>query len=104
MAICPHCRGSGADDPDDVHVCPHCNGHGQITETKRLGPGFVQQFQRTCPHCNGEGKTLNSKCHVCKGDRQVRNLDELSLSIEQGVPDGHEYVRFPWLIYCSEIP
>jgi len=41
MTICPHCRGSGADDPDDVHVCPHCNGHGQITETRRLGPGFV---------------------------------------------------------------
>ena len=28
MAICPHCRGSGADDPEDVHVCEHCNGAG----------------------------------------------------------------------------
>lgn len=28
MAICPHCRGSGADDPEDVHVCEHCGGSG----------------------------------------------------------------------------
>ncbi len=41
MGICPHCRGSGADSPEDVHVCDHCKGHGVVTETKRLGPGFV---------------------------------------------------------------
>lgn len=26
--ICPHCRGSGADDPDDVKTCQKCNGQG----------------------------------------------------------------------------
>lgn len=40
--ICPHCRGSGADDPNDVRTCPRCSGKGQIIEEKRLGPGFVQ--------------------------------------------------------------
>lgn len=69
MVLCPHCRGSGADNPEDVKVCPKCNGHGIVTETKRLGPGFVQQFQKTCPVCNGEGKKISSKCHVCHGDR-----------------------------------
>ena len=29
-SICPHCRGSGADDPDDVETCPKCNGQGHI--------------------------------------------------------------------------
>jgi DnaJ-related protein SCJ1 len=24
--ICPHCRGSGADNPEDVKTCPHCKG------------------------------------------------------------------------------
>jgi len=24
--ICPHCRGSGADDPSHVTKCPQCNG------------------------------------------------------------------------------
>jgi len=28
--ICPHCRGSGADDPDDVAECNHCGGSGQV--------------------------------------------------------------------------
>jgi len=26
--VCPHCRGSGADNPDDVVTCPVCNGKG----------------------------------------------------------------------------
>jgi DnaJ-related protein SCJ1 len=28
--LCPHCRGTGADDPDDVHTCHKCNGSGHI--------------------------------------------------------------------------
>ena len=28
--ICPHCRGSGADDPDHVKTCNKCGGTGQI--------------------------------------------------------------------------
>ena len=39
--ICPHCRGSGADDPDDVKECPKCGGKGQILTKKQLAPGFV---------------------------------------------------------------
>jgi len=31
--ICPHCRGSGADSPDDVADCPHCNGQGHVLRT-----------------------------------------------------------------------
>ena len=92
MAICPHCRGSGADDPEDVHVCENCGGSGQITEVKRLGPGSMQQFQRACPHCDGQGKKLHSTCHVCNGAKQVKNLDELNVFVEKGIPDGHEYV------------
>jgi DnaJ-class molecular chaperone len=26
MAICPHCRGSGADNPEDITVCNDCGG------------------------------------------------------------------------------
>ena len=26
--ICPHCRGTGADDPSDVKKCSTCNGQG----------------------------------------------------------------------------
>lgn len=31
--LCPHCRGSGADSPDDVKDCPKCNGQGHIIKT-----------------------------------------------------------------------
>lgn len=41
MTICPHCRGSGADDPDDLKDCPDCDGKGFVMEMRRLGPGFV---------------------------------------------------------------
>ena len=61
-------------------------------EQRTLGPGFVQQFQKTCHACNGEGKKVTSKCHVCRGDKIVKSLDEVLLYIEKGVPDGHEYV------------
>ena len=26
--ICPHCRGSGGDNPDDVKTCTKCKGTG----------------------------------------------------------------------------
>ena len=42
--LCPHCRGTGAEDPEDIKVCPRCNGQGVVMETQRLGPGFIQQF------------------------------------------------------------
>lgn len=34
---------------------------------------------------------MKSQCHVCHGDKVVKSLDELSLFVEKGVPDGHEY-------------
>ena len=37
-----------------------------------------------------------SKCHVCQGDKQVKSIDELTLFIEKGVADGHEYVFILW--------
>jgi DnaJ-related protein SCJ1 len=28
--MCPHCRGSGADDPDMIETCPACKGVGTV--------------------------------------------------------------------------
>lgn len=88
--LCPHCRGTGADDPDDIKVCGKCNGQGVVMEVQRLGPGFVQQFQRQCPDCGGQGKTKTSTCHMCHGHNTKQALDELFVFIEAGTPDGHE--------------
>jgi len=67
--ICPHCRGSGADNPDDVKQCTKCKGQGVILEQKQIGRGFVQQFQTQCTKCGGEGKIITSKCHMCKQEK-----------------------------------
>jgi len=88
--MCPNCRGSGADSYEDVEVCDKCGGKGIIVETKRLGPGFIQQFQRNCPKCNGRGKTIKKKCHVCKGGKIVKNLEEMTVFIEKGMKNGDE--------------
>ena len=37
-AICPHCRGNGADSYENVEICDKCNGQRVYMETKRLGP------------------------------------------------------------------
>lgn len=88
--ICPHCRGSGADNPDDVKPCPKCDGQGHVIQTQRLGPGFVQQFQVECDKCAGTGQVKTSVCHMCRAAKTKQALDELYLFIEKGTPDGYE--------------
>lgn len=88
--ICPHCRGSGADDPSHVKTCTKCKGQGATIEMRSLGPGFQQQVQVQCNKCQGEGKIKTSTCHVCKGGNTKQAMDDLFLFIEKGTPDGYE--------------
>ena len=32
QVLCPHCRGSGADNPEDVQTCKVCKGQGVVME------------------------------------------------------------------------
>ena len=89
-AMCPHCRGSGADSYEDITNCKKCNGQGVIMETRQIGPGFIQQFQRECPKCGGKGKIIKKKCHECHGNKIVKTLEEMTLYIEKGMTDGSE--------------
>ena len=43
--ICPHCRGTGADDPDHVTNCPSCNGQGYTMQREQIAFGFFRQYQ-----------------------------------------------------------
>ena len=87
--ICPHCRGSGADDPDDVAECHNCGGSGVVIKRQQIGPGMVQQFQSQCDKCAGSGKIKTSTCHVCKGEALTDSIDSLMIWVEKGTPDGH---------------
>lgn len=93
-AMCPHCRGSGADSLDDVTTCDKCQGQGVIVERKQIGPGFFQQFQRTCPKCGGKGKMVKKECHVCHGNKIVKSMEEMTVFIEKGMENGAEIVSF----------
>ncbi len=89
-AMCPHCRGSGANSFEDVEKCSKCNGQGSIMETRQIGPGFIQQFQKQCPKCGGKGKIIKKVCTECHGEKIVKTLEEMTLYIEKGMENGAE--------------
>lgn len=88
-SICSHCRGSGAEDPDDVAKCDACEGRGILIRRVQVAPGFVQQVQSVCPKCQGKGKVVKSTCHVCGGKKLMDDYDTFKVTIEKGVPNKH---------------
>jgi DnaJ-related protein SCJ1 len=88
--ICPHCRGSGADDPDHIRTCPDCNGQGMVIRRHQVGPGFWQQVQQPCDRCQGKGKIHTSTCHVCRGTKTIPGMNRFTLYIEKGVKNGQK--------------
>lgn len=92
--ICSHCRGSGADNPDDVDVCDKCKGRGIYMEVRQVGPGFIQQTQTTCPKCKGAGRTFKSKCHVCQGKKILDDLETYRFTVEKGSEEGQKVTLY----------
>jgi len=92
QVLCPHCRGTGADDPNDISNCPVCGGSGVKIVNQQLAPGFVQRVQTTCDHCNGKGKIMNSVCSHCHGTKVQKGEQLLMVFIEKGMPNGHEII------------
>ena len=93
QVLCPHCRGTGAKDPDkDIKKCRRCKGKGVVIERHQLGPGFVQQVQTPCRDCNGKGKIVTRKCPHCAGEKLIPGWSNLVLVIERGMPEGEKIV------------
>jgi len=90
--LCPHCRGTGAENPDDVSNCPVCGGSGTKIVTQQLGPGFVQRMQTTCDRCGGKGRIVTSQCSKCHGSKVALGDQYLTVFVEKGMPDGHQIV------------
>jgi|EP00161_Ancyromonas_sigmoides_P012477 DnaJ-related protein SCJ1 len=89
QVLCPGCRGSGAENPNDVETCSVCKGQGVIIQHRQLGPGFVQQVQQQCHHCGGRGKIIKSKCKKCQGTKVSTAQKLETVLVERGTPDGH---------------
>ncbi|RHY31340.1 hypothetical protein DYB32_003611 [Aphanomyces invadans] len=85
-------RGNDVTIPLRVSLADLYNGKNVpfTLETRRVGPGFIQQFQTQCTKCGGKGKVVTSTCPVCGGSKTVFADVELDLEIEKGMPDGHE--------------
>ncbi|OZJ04624.1 hypothetical protein BZG36_02062 [Bifiguratus adelaidae] len=92
QVICDHCRGTGAEDPDDIETCPTCQGRGVKVIRHQLAPGMIQQVQTTCDACGGKGKVIKHQCSVCKGKKVRRGNEQLTLVVEKGMSDGHHVI------------
>jgi DnaJ-class molecular chaperone len=86
--LCPHCRGSGAKDENDVHTCTSCGGNGIKVVRHQVAPGFFQQVQQMCNVCGGQGKVIKTKCPHCRGEKTKRGSHEFTLEIEKGMGQG----------------
>mmetsp|Transcript_45292 Transcript_45292/g.73762 ORF Transcript_45292/g.73762 Transcript_45292/m.73762 type:complete len:369 (-) Transcript_45292:327-1433(-) len=91
--LCDKCRGTGAKD-GEVTTCHKCGGKGVIMQVHQLGPGFIQQVQTTCNECGGKGKIIKVKCKKCGGSKVMHDEDEITVTIEKGMPEGH-LINFP---------
>jgi DnaJ-class molecular chaperone len=41
--LCDHCRGVGAERPEDVETCSLCGGRGVREVHQQMAPGFVMR-------------------------------------------------------------
>jgi len=49
-------------------------------------------FESRCPKCAGKKKIVKKKCHVCTGNKIVKGMEEMTVYIEKGMPNGYEIV------------
>lgn len=81
---CPHCKGTGADNPNDVVRCQDCEGKGRITRRVDLGGGYYNLFTQTCPRCQGKGEVIGRVCRVCRRQNIIQGLEEFNIKIKPG--------------------
>lgn len=72
--------------------CSKCGGRGVVIQTRRIGPGFIQQIQTTCPVCGGAGKIGTPNCKSCPNGQFEEVEKMLLVDIEKGMRDGQHIV------------
>lgn len=90
--LCKVCDGVGAKSKDAVKKCSTCHGQGVVLQTKKVGPGFVQQFQTHCPDCKGKGEKIDKSqvCTDCDGQKVKSEETTLNIYIDKGMKDGQK--------------
>lgn len=92
--ICDKCNGRGSKKSGPIEKCGTCRGSGVETHVQRLGPGFIQQFEKVCSQCNGQGEVIaeKDKCKQCHGKKTVRDRKIIEVHIEKGMQDQQKIV------------
>ncbi len=78
--VCKECGGKGG---DKSVRCDQCGGSGK--------QGYSQGFfsiQQTCRGCQGKGELITDPCKQCRGAGVVRERNNVTVSIPQGVDNG----------------
>jgi len=88
LEACEHCNGNGADSPSDIKTCNVCHGSGVYIKQQRTFLG-VFQTQTLCNNCAGSGKLIKNPCHVCDGEKLVRNKKKIEVKIPAGIHSGN---------------
>ncbi len=91
--LCSHCKGSGAQNPSDVHTCSRCNGRGVVDAVQNTILGQIRT-QTTCPSCAGKGKTVTNRCATCNGEGYTHVTSRVELNIPAGINSGQQ-LRVP---------
>lgn len=84
---CPHCKGTGADSPSAIRTCQTCKGSGRVFQRRQTLFGMMES-EDVCPTCHGLGQIVTQQCHVCKGQRRVRETTDIKIKIPHGVDTG----------------
>lgn len=94
QTLCSCCRGTGAENPEDIQKCDTCDGSGVILKIQTLGPGMITQSQRVCDKCNGQGKfnVKNSKCNMCAGRGLINEKKEIRIELKRGMKHGEKII------------
>lgn len=88
---CPHCHGTGAENPSDVSTCEKCHGQGYVFIERQTAFGMMRS-QQVCPDCKGKGKIIKNKCSECRGRGFLQEEVTLTVSIPQGIDNGEHLV------------
>ena len=87
LDTCPRCNGTGAEPGTEPIRCPECNGTGEVRHVRQsLFGSFVNVV--TCPRCHGEGEVVVTACGECRGNKRVRVIKTLQVTIPAGVDSG----------------
>ncbi len=88
---CEHCKGTGAENPNDMITCPQCQGKGfSVIQTRSIFG--TSQVKTVCDRCNGKKQVPKTKCSKCNGNGIIKENCEVNIKIPAGVRNGETLV------------